>query len=124
LILKNKACWVAYIRGIFDTDGSLYLKKANCGKYREPVVDIASLSQEHLTDIKSILQNLSFRFWMEKTKIRMAGWANTKRFFKEIKPQNPTQKARFRIILNLYSIKPALRNKVYQTTLKRDLAKI
>jgi len=124
IVLENRACWIGYIRGVFDTDGSVYLKKANCGKYREPVIDISSYSPDHLADMKLILQNLGFRFWMEKTKIRMAGWANTKRFFKEIKPQNPTQKARFRTILNLYSIEPALRNKVYQTTLKRDLSKI
>ncbi len=123
-VLKNKECWKTYIRGVFDTDGSVYLKKSGRGKYMQPVVDISSYSPKHLENIKLLLHNVGFNFWTEKTKIRLAGWANTKRFFKDINPQNPTQKARFRTILNLYSIEPALRNKVYQTTLKRDLAKI
>lgn len=98
IVLKNDLCWAPYIRGIFDTDGCIYLRRNNRGKYLQPVISIDSYSPEHVEGLRLILQNLGFNFWMEKTRVRMSGWENAKRFFKTINPKNPTQRVRYRKI--------------------------
>jgi len=102
VILNNSEYWKSYIRGIFDTNGSVYLRKTG-KKYRNPVIDIGSHSIEHLLQLKEIMWDLRFNFWLEKInfKIRMAGWKNMERFFKEIKPHNNTKQEKFRKIMSL-----------------------
>ncbi len=97
LIIKDSECWPHYVRGIFDTDGSVYLRKTY-KKYRNPVIDISSRSISHLLQIKKILSNIGFNFWIEKSnfKIRLAGWKNMERFFKEIRPHNNTKTRKFK----------------------------
>lgn len=97
-ILEEKRYWKSYIRGVFDTDGSIYVRKSGPGmKYTQPVIDIASNSTKHLMQIKQILNNLGFVFWFEKSnnKVRMAGWENAERFFKVINPHNNKKIERF-----------------------------
>jgi len=101
VVLENKGSWTSYIRGVFDTDGSLYLH--TCGKrsaYRSPIIDIYSQSEEHIAQLKDMAKLLGFNFWTESNghKIRMAGWGNTERFFKVIKPHNNMKLKRFREI--------------------------
>lgn len=101
VIFNNKRCWKGYIRGIFDTDGSFYIRKAGRNlKQRQPIVDITSYSINHLNQIQLILNQLGFKPWLERGnhKIRMAGWNNVKRFFKEIKPKNNTHVTKFQRI--------------------------
>lgn len=98
IVFNDERCWKGYIRGIFDTDGSFYMRKAGKNlKQQQPVIDITSYSICHLYQIKLILKLLGFEMWLEKKnrKVRMTGWANTKRFFKEIKPQNNTRIEKF-----------------------------
>lgn len=100
IIFNNHEYWKDYIRGVFDTNGSVYLRKTG-KKYKNPVIDIASNSIEHLLQLKEILRDLGFNMWLEKGnfKIRMAGLKNMKRFFKEIKPHNNTKQKRFKEIM-------------------------
>ncbi len=102
IVLNNHEYWKPYIRGVFDTDGSVYLRKTG-KKYKNPVIDISSRSIEHLLQLKEIMKDLGFNMWLEKGnfKIRMAGWKNVKRFFKEIKPHNNTKQEKFREIMML-----------------------
>ncbi len=89
VIMNNHEYWKHYVRGVFDTRGSVYLRRT--GKtYRNPVIDIRSGSLEHLRQLREILRDMGFGFWLEKgnLRIRMAGWKNAKRFLKEIKPHN------------------------------------
>ncbi len=92
VILNNSEYWKPYARGIFDTDGSVYLRTTG-RKYKNPVIDIASRSIEHLLQLKEIMRDLGFYMWLEKSnfKIRMAGWKNMERFFKDINPHNNTK---------------------------------
>jgi DNA-binding transcriptional regulator WhiA len=97
-VLNEKRYWKSYIRGIFDTDGSVYLRKSGPGmKYNQPVIDIASNSTKHLKQIKEIIEELGFNVWLEKSnnKVRMAGWKNAEIFFKVIKPHNNKKTERF-----------------------------
>lgn len=100
LILNNSEYWRAYVRGLFDTKGSLYLRKTG-KKYRSPVIDITSRSIKHLTQLREIMRDLKFNFWLERRnfKIRMSGWKNVERFFKEIKPHNNTRQKKFKEIM-------------------------
>lgn len=96
LIFNNHEYWKAYVRGIFDASGSLYLRRT-AEKYRNPIIEISSPSLAHLAQLREILHDLNFHFWLEKSnlKIRMAGRKNMERFFKEIRPHNNTKLKKF-----------------------------
>jgi DNA-binding transcriptional regulator WhiA len=100
LVFNNHEYWKAYVRGVFDTAGSVYLRRTG-RKYRNPVIEISSRSLRHLLQLKEILQQTGFEFWLEKRnrKIRMAGKKNVERFFKEISPHNNTKLERFAKIM-------------------------
>jgi intein/homing endonuclease len=101
VILEDRNSWLSYIRGVFDTDGSIYLRSSGkASAYRSPVIDIFSKSEEHVLQIRYIAKELGFNFWVEGKghKIRMGGWGNTERFFKFIKPHNNRKQERFREI--------------------------
>lgn len=100
IIYNNMEYWKPYIRGIFDTRGSVYLRKT-AKKYRNPLIEISSRSIAHLVQLKEIMRELGFNFWLEKGnfKIRMAGRKNVERFFKEIKPHNNTKLEKFAEIM-------------------------
>ncbi|MEM5871870.1 MAG: hypothetical protein QW051_03285 [Candidatus Aenigmatarchaeota archaeon] len=89
IILNNMDYWKAYVRGVFDTCGSIYLRKTN-KLYKNPIIEIRSPSLLHLIQLQEILRDLGFNFWLERSnkKLRMAGWKNIERFFKEINPHN------------------------------------
>jgi intein/homing endonuclease len=96
IIFNNHEYWMAYVRGMFDSRGSAYLRRTS-GKYRNPVVEISSPSLGHLVQLKDILQQLGFEFWLEKgnLRLRMAGRKNAERFFKEISPHNNVKLEKF-----------------------------
>jgi len=100
IVFNNHEYWKAYVRGVFDADGSVYLRKTG-EKYRNPVVEISSNSIQHLLQLKEILQQLGFNFWIEKSnhKIRIAGRKNVERFFKEINPHNNAKRKKFAEIM-------------------------
>ena len=91
VILKERDRWASYIRGVFDTDGSVYARRTGrkSGK-RHPVVDISSSSRRHLEQLHMMDRALGFNCWIESTHIRMGGWSTVSRFFREIRPHNLT----------------------------------
>jgi len=100
LIFNNHEYWKAYVRGMFDASGSLYLRRTS-GKYRNPVIEISSPSLAHLMQLKEILRDLDFHFWLEKSnfKLRLAGRKNVERFFKEVNPHNNAKRKKFAEIM-------------------------
>jgi len=104
LIFNNHEYWKAYVRGVFDTRGSLYLRRTAKRKgkeYRNPVLEISSPSLAHLMQLREILRDMGFGFWLEKSnyKIRLAGRKNVERFFKEINPHNNAKRKKFAEIM-------------------------
>jgi len=88
---KKPEIWKSYLRGEFDTDGSIYIKKTgNKNRYKQPVVSFTSLSYTHLLQIKDLLDRLDFNSWIEKSnfRVRLCGWSTIKRFLKLINPNN------------------------------------
>ena len=96
IIIRNADLWSDYVRGVFDTDGSIYLRRVRKNRaYRHPVVDIFTSSAPHKAQLHNMIRKLGFNCWLEKNKVRMAGWSTVKRFFAIIKPHNQVHMKRF-----------------------------
>ncbi len=106
----EKDVWTrSLIRGLFDTDGSISLKK-NHGKFEfYPVVSIALKDKALLGCIATILHSQGFplSFWNEsyydmrthkrytKAKIQISGYRNVTRWFQIIGSSNPKHKEKW-----------------------------
>jgi len=90
-ILRLRNLWEDYIRGVFDTDGSVYMRKQGKRKSaRSLVLDISSSSRVHIFQLYGMVRTLGFNCWLEGTHVRMAGWSTVNEFFQRIRPRNPT----------------------------------
>lgn len=76
------------LRGLFDTDGSLYFDKDK--RYREPypIFEISTYSEKMNSQLVEILRCQGFRVIKHKQGVRMKGKDQLKRWFNEIKPAN------------------------------------
>lgn len=82
-ILEKDSYLKSCIRGIFDTDGSIYITG---GKYR--IVNFTSHNIELLVDIYNALVILGFNPYARHAGIELGRIAEVKRFFEIIKPKN------------------------------------
>ncbi|MFH1916967.1 MAG: LAGLIDADG family homing endonuclease [Nanoarchaeota archaeon] len=79
---KNKDFLIAYIRGLFDTDGSVYFRR------NQPVVSIISRDPVFLNEIKSALKMLKYSPSLSGKNIYLYRKEDVKRFFNHIQPHN------------------------------------
>lgn len=95
--------WINYLRGVFDTDGCIYLNKrtGRQRKYEQPIIQFTSRSFQHLLQLKQLLNNLKFNVWIEEnnSKVKMGGWSTSARFLKLIKPKNERHWKRIKILM-------------------------
>ncbi|UCD03956.1 MAG: hypothetical protein JSW73_05470 [Candidatus Woesearchaeota archaeon] len=54
------------LRGIFDTDGTVYFNKSTSGKHTQPRIKISSTSKNLIFQIKQISEKLGFRPYFKK----------------------------------------------------------
>lgn len=95
ILSKSPRIWAAYLRGLFDTDGSIYLRRQK-KTIRQPIVEFRSVSKRHLARISLLLKRLGFNCWIEKgDKVRFGGWKPTLKFFILIRPNNNKHIRRF-----------------------------
>ena len=113
-ILKNNRLYSPFIRGLFDTDGSIYFKKSynkNASKWQKnkhhiPTIQFASASESLIKSIKKMLSIFGFKFllsrYISKNKnwntmyfLRLSGKMNAIRFFECITPKNPRHLIKF-----------------------------
>ena len=103
--LKEKELMINVLRGIFDTDGCLYLEKKKKTKY--PRVKITTTSKVLSKQILVILQKLEIRAtsyiyqrkeknWRDLINIEVRGNINVTKFFKIIRPNNPKHIKKFK----------------------------
>ncbi|MDP2907807.1 MAG: LAGLIDADG family homing endonuclease [Nanoarchaeota archaeon] len=96
--LKKEELSTAVIRGIYDTDGNLYLEKKNRKLY--PRIEITSVSKELSMQIHKLLRKLNLRAtiytepkkqknWNNRHHISVRGEEMLEKFFKIIEPKNP-----------------------------------
>jgi hypothetical protein len=76
------------IRGIFDTDGSLYFDRGKGYARPYPVIDITSRNPELLDWISRRLTEKGFKVISLKYSIRLKTYGQVERWFNEIKPSN------------------------------------
>jgi DNA-binding transcriptional regulator WhiA len=88
-ILENASLWVDYVRGIFDTDGSVYLRNGGRRTRRRSLaLDISSSSTVHIFQLYAMVRSLGFNCWLESTHVRMGGWSTVNHFFRAVRPHN------------------------------------
>lgn len=105
VIAENDEFSRSFIRGYFDTDGCLYLEHKNNKLY--PRIEMVSICEGFIKQLKDIMLRLGFRvcynirkdvrrhrFPIHKLSIR--GNEMTKKWFSEIKPNNPKHVKKFR----------------------------
>lgn len=82
------------IRGLFDTDGSIYAKKNE--QYRYPYVSLSSKSILLLQQIHKILRDRNYPFYINcNENLVMKGIENTKRWMADVGTSNPKHKFKY-----------------------------
>ncbi len=94
-LYSEKSFLEAYFRGLFDTDGTFYLRRKN-----EPVVEISSADKDYLYQIRAGLKLLNFQFGIREKNVYLYDKKDIKRFFETIKPANPKHLKKFNLYIN------------------------
>jgi len=95
-IFASKNFLKSYIRGIYDTDGSFYLRRK-----KDPVIEITSADPSFLKEIKDALIFLGFIVAKGNQRIFIYRKEGICKFFKVIKPANSKHLKKYQNYLNL-----------------------
>ncbi|MEK6970799.1 MAG: LAGLIDADG family homing endonuclease, partial [archaeon] len=117
-IQKNARYFTPFIRGVFDTDGSIYFEKSynkNASKWQKthhhmPVVSFVTTSECLSISLFGMLASLGFNFSRKKRapakigkfpsyRLRLKGKANVHMFFDDIRPENTRHLSKFKMWL-------------------------
>lgn len=100
---NNPDVWTSYLRGIFDTDGCIYLNRVKRGIkiYTHPRIQFTSKSMKHLSQIKRLLARLGFNSHIERnnSKVTLGGWSTSQRFIDVVKPANERHNKRIKSLM-------------------------
>ena len=89
VILKLRYLWADYVRGVFDTDGSVYLRsRERKTSTKGLTLDISSSSKVHVAQLNRMVRALGFNWWLEDSHVRMRGRSTVNRFFQVVQPHN------------------------------------
>jgi len=95
-VFNHKNYIYSYIRGLYDTDGSFYIRRK-----KDPVVQITSADPIFLEEIRNTLISLDFHVAKGNQRIFIYNKKDIKRFFKEIKPANTKHLKKYQNYLKL-----------------------
>ncbi|MBR9707605.1 MAG: hypothetical protein GOV15_04175 [Candidatus Diapherotrites archaeon] len=93
-LLANKNLKQAVLRGLFDTDGFIYLDNRKIYKKPYPRIGITTISKLLIAQLEEIFKELGFQYYLRSEKrkecyhIEVYGHKQVDRWFKEIKPSN------------------------------------
>lgn len=89
------------IRGIFDTDGSIYLDKTPVGK-PYPTISISMKAPILISQIRKMLLENGFKVQLRKDKdeIKLKGYKQVNKWFNEIGSSNENHLKKYRVWLN------------------------
>ena len=88
-IIKNKDFIKSFLRGIFDTDGSLFFAKRGTYKLNEyPVIEIKMCDSKFIDQLSKLLSLLGFKSVKRKYKIQLNGRELTEKWINEIGIRN------------------------------------
>lgn len=94
--LNKKKLLIAYVRGLFDTDGSIYIRRK-----KDIVVEIISINPNYLAEIKNVLKTLGFKAGISGKNLYIYDKKDVIKFFNLIKPANEKHLKKYRNYLNL-----------------------
>jgi DNA-binding transcriptional regulator WhiA len=97
-LLQRKKLLRAYIRGLFDTDGSFYLRRKT-----SMVVSIASRDLQYLDEVKQALIFLNYKPSVSGKNLCIYRQEQIKMFFKEIGSSNKKHKNKYDNFINRMS---------------------
>ena len=89
---KNKEIYCSFIRGLFDTDGCIYMSKER--KY--PIISITIKSKKLIEQLKDMFRKLGFIPATYKWTITLSGVTMLNKWVKEINSNNPKNIDRLR----------------------------
>ena len=82
---RNKEIYKAFIRGLFDTDGCIYMSK----KGRYPLISITIKSEKLIKEVGLMLKQMGFIPQINKYSIVLSGVVMLKKWIEEINSNNP-----------------------------------
>lgn len=97
IVLKSRKYVYSYIRGLFDTDGTFYLRRK-----KDPVIEISSADPVFLAEIQNLLGLLGFNVTKGEKKATLYRKQDIINFFKLIKPANSKHLKKYQNYLKLY----------------------
>lgn len=107
LISRNNIYKKRCLRGIFDTDGSVFTSNKK-GSPNYPCIEITTVSERLAKNIFNILNDMKFRVRIRKYKpkggincfrISLNGYNMIKKWYREIGSSNPTKRRKIELIL-------------------------
>ena len=96
-VFRSKKWMTSYIRGLFDTDGSIYKRRD-----KDMVVEIISADERFLREVKRLLNNLGFNSGLSGKHIYLYKKDEIIKFFNVVKPSNTKHLKKYQnyLILN------------------------
>lgn len=99
---------IAFVRGLFDTDGCIYFDKNRTAYSYYPRIEFGLASGNLVEDLFELFRKCGFEVYKWKIKrkdgmefkIRLSGFLNLKKWIKEIKPANKKHNERIAIGLS------------------------
>lgn len=91
-IRKEKKLRIAYLRGLFDTDGSFHRRRPKSG-----VVEFISASPDFLLQVQKALKKLGFKACLSGENVYIYDQRQVDTFFKTVKPSNNKHSLKYRI---------------------------
>lgn len=95
-VFNSKKWLISYIRGLFDTDGTIYKRRK-----KDYVLEIISVDKRFLNEVKKALNILGFKSGISGKNLYIYNKEDIKRFFKIIKPANSKHLKKFKIYSKL-----------------------
>ena len=95
-IFNSKKMLTFYIKGLFDTDGTIYIRRK-----KDVVLEIASVDKKFLNDIKKALKILRFNAGTSGKNLYLYKKEEITNFFKIIKPANSKHLKKYKIYSTL-----------------------
>ena len=105
--IKTKKLFFPFMRGLFDTDGCLYIENKRGKPY--PRVEIGTTSKPLCSLVVNLLEKYGMHVfyyeykrkelnWNNLYTIATTGFSNVNKWFKEIKPKNPKHIKKFNLV--------------------------
>lgn len=82
-LLTKKKYTLRYIKGLFDTDGTIYFRRQT-----DAVIEISNADKNYLIEVKNVLENFGFSISLLKNHIAIYKKEDIKKFFLLFKPSN------------------------------------